>query len=133
MITVPRNKIAVRYIQDPTISPGGIHLVGTERSDQGIVKYVGKDVKDIQPGDYVVFSGWAGTTVHLEGEGGLIFLMEESVECIVHPPATEIPGLYFLDEDGKPFPATYESTIELIHMAYDELPRFANLKNRKRG
>ena len=132
MITLPRNKVAVRYIQDPTVSPGGIHLVGTERSDQGIVKYVGANVKFVRPGDYVVFSGWVGSTVHIGGEGGLIILMEESIECILHPPATEINGLYHVDENMNVFPATYESTIELIRDQYDSMPRFANLKNRKK-
>ena len=130
MISVPAGRVAIRYIQDPKMTEGGIHLLNTERSDQGIVKYIGRGVEDIKVGDYVVFSGWQGTTVHISEEYSLIFMEEDKVECILHPPATEISGLYHRDREGNFFPATYESSIELIRQQYDDLPRFANLKNR---
>lgn len=131
MITVPRNKVAIRFIQDRTTTPSGIYTGESERSDQGIVKYIGADVTFIRPGDYVLFSGWSGSVVHIEGEGGLIFLLEDAIECILHPPTTEIAGLFHVDQNGEYFPATYESTIEMIRDQYDYLPRFANLKNRR--
>jgi chaperonin GroES len=133
MLTLLSNTIAVLYIGDPEKTSGGLYIpdVAKERADQGIVKYVGKDVKDVKVGDYVVFSGWTGTVIHMEGEGGMIILPEDQVECIVHPDATEIPGLYHMSREGGFFPATYESATSLLRERFWELPRKLNLKNRK--
>lgn len=133
MISLIKRKIAIRYIQDSLLTKSGLHLPDTTRlrSDQGIVKYVGPDQDIIKPGMYVVYDAWTGTTAHIEGENGLIILAdEESIVCELHPPATQISGLYHKNVNGEYFPATYESSIELIREQYDELPRFANLKNR---
>ncbi len=133
MISLPQNKVAVRYIQDPDMI-GSLYIPqdSKERSDQGIVKYIGKDCHWVKPGDYVIFGGYTGTVAHIEGENGLIILPEDQIVAILHPPATTIYGLFHVDKDGIPFPATYESAIELIREAYDELPRFANLKDRRK-
>ena len=133
MISLPQNKVAIRYIGDPE-KIGSLYIPddAKERADQGIVKYVGPDCKWIWPGDYAIFPGYSGTVEHIEDEGGLIILPEDQVVAILHPPATTIYGLYHMGTDGIPFPATYESTIELIREAYFDLPRFANLKDRKK-
>lgn len=133
MISLPKNKVAVLYVGDPEKTKSGLFIpdVAKERADQGVVKYVGPDVKWVQPGDYVVFSGWTGTVIHMEGEGGMIVLPEDQIELKVHPDATEIAGLYHLSRDGGFFPATYESAVSLIREQYWELPRKFNLKNRK--
>lgn len=133
MLTLPKDKVAVAYIGDPDKSKGGIYIpdVAKERADQGVVKYIGSEVKDIKVGDYVVFSGWTGTVLHIEGEGGLIILPEDQIECKLHPDATPIAGLYHMSRDGGFFPATYESTLDLIREQFWELPRRLNLKNRK--
>lgn len=133
MLTLPKDKIAVLYIGDPEKTKSGLYIpdVARERADQGIVKYVGPDVKGIKVGDYVVFSGWTGTVLHMEGEGGMIILPEDQVECIVHPDATPISGLFHMSREGGFFPATYESALDLIRQQYWELPRKLNLKNRK--
>lgn len=133
MITLPKNKVAVAYIGDPEKTKSGLYIpdIAKERSDQGVVKYIGPEVKDIQIGDYVVFSGWTGTVLHIEGEGGLIILPEDQIECKLHPDSTSISGLYHMSREGGFFPATYESAIDLIRQQYWELPRKLNLKNRK--
>ncbi len=78
MLTLPKDKVAVAYIGDPERTKSGIYIpdVAKERADQGVVKYIGPDVRSVKVGDYVVFSGWTGTVLHIEGEGGLIILPE---------------------------------------------------------
>lgn len=115
MIRLPRNKVAVEPINDPD-KIGHIYVpdVAKERCDQGIVKYIGPDVQDICVGDYILFSGYTGQTIKLEGEGVLIIMPEDFVVCRIDPPDTSIKGLYFKDQHGVFFPATYEQIFWLI-------------------
>lgn len=123
MIRLTTTKIAVDPILDSDITAGGIIIpdIAKDRADQGIVKYIGPECKHVEIGDYVLFSGYTGTTVRLEGEGLLIILHEEFVTCKIEPPDTEIPGVYFRDRMGIYFPATYEMAIGLISKAFGEL------------
>lgn len=117
MIRVPHNKVAVSPISDPDRTASGLLYipdVGKQRCDQGIVKYVGSDVQEITVGDYVLFSGYSGTTVIIEGEGNLIILPEEFITCRIDPPDTNINGLYFRTSSGEYFTATYEMAVEVI-------------------
>jgi len=100
-----------------------------ERCDQGIVKYHGPDVKTVKIGDHVIFSGYTGSTVEIEGEGSLlIFLPEDACEAVLEEPNTDVPGLYFKAIDGTYFTATYEQALTLITRALNESP----LQNRIR-
>lgn len=92
-----------------------------ERCDQGIVKYVGSDCHDVQVGDYVLFSGYSGTTVRLEGEGVVIILAEDFITCIIESPDTDVSGLFFRSTNGEYWPATYEMSVDLIRRAIEEL------------
>lgn len=68
-----------------------------ERADQGIVKYVGPKVKQIKIGDYVLYSGYTGTTVQFakDADGVLIIFREPFVTAILDNPDTDVPGLFF--------------------------------------
>jgi co-chaperonin GroES (HSP10) len=129
MLTLLKSKVAIRPIGDPD-KIGSLYTASAykQRAEQGIVKYVGPDVRVLKPGDYVIFSGYSGTTLVISGEHNLIVIPEEGIEAILHPPDTEISGLYHKDKDGNYFPATYESSIDLIRDQYYELPRVANRK-----
>ena len=65
-----------------------------ERADQGIVKAIGPKVVDVMVGDYVIFSGYTGTTIR---EGGIVYLIipEDFVVARVAPDDIEAAGLYF--------------------------------------
>lgn len=150
MITVPLNKIAITPIFDADISRGGIIIpeVAKERCDQGIIKYVGDNVKGLKPGDYVLFPGWSGTLIALEGEGNLIIMLAKDVRAILHPPETEIDGLYFkikqhrysiqdkipipdvLNQDGayKYIPATYEMVANLLADTFQNIDFFKSIR-----
>jgi Co-chaperonin GroES (HSP10) len=128
MIKLLENKIAVTPIYDPD-RIGSIYIPDSaqERCDQGIVKYIGPDVKDIRIGDYVLFSGYTGTLVQIEDEGTVIIFPEEFATAILpDPPTTEIPGLYFKvrarQGDGaigtEYIPATYEQAMGFIAEAF---------------
>ena len=122
MIKVPAQKVAVEPIFDPD-KIGSIYIPSSakERCDQGIVKYVGSKVKWLEVGDYVLFSGYSGTLVNLEGEGRLIILPEAFVIAKIYPSDFPVSGLYFKDKsDGTYFPATYEEIFYLIAKAVEE-------------
>ena len=91
-----------------------------ERCDQGIVKYVGPEVKDIKIGDYVIYSGYTGTLIQLENEGKLIVFPERfAIAILPDPPVTSVTGLYFRDStNGEYFEATYEIMMELLAQAF---------------
>jgi co-chaperonin GroES (HSP10) len=123
MIELVEDKVAIEPIWDSDYSPSGLLIIPEEakdRCDQGIIKYVGPWVKNHQVGDYVLFSGYTGSLVRLEGEGTLIIMREEWLELIVHPPATDIPGLFFQDADGQYWPATHEQATTLIARNYQD-------------
>ena len=135
MIKLIGRNIAVEPIYDSNKSSGGLFIpeMAQERCDQGIVKYIGPDVIDIKIGDFVLFSGYTGTTVKLEDEGTLILMNEEFVTCIIHPPDTEIPGLYFRAKDGEYFQATYEMATRIMMDAFSTPEYMSKFKihNRK--
>jgi co-chaperonin GroES (HSP10) len=135
MLTVPNNMIAVipLYESDYYVKNESIHIikpdVGKSRCNQGIVKYVGRDVNTIRAGDYILFSGYTGSLVHIEGEGNLIFFPEDfALAKIDRPPSTEIPGLFFRDETGAYETATYEIATRLTAMAIEESDWFSKIK-----
>ena len=134
MIELTQDKVAIDPIFDSDFSPSGLLIIPEEakdRCDQGIVKYLGPDVKHLKVGDYVLFSGYTGTNIRLEGEGVLIIMREDWVEAIVHPPETDIPGLFFQDREGNYWPANHEQATTLIARAYTDI-RTVQLKNRGR-
>lgn len=130
MLEVPENKIACQPLHDSDMTPGGLYIpdIAKERVDQGIVKYIGKNVKDIKVGDYIMFSGYVGTYFLLEGEGELIILPEDFVTCRIESPVTDIPGLYFRDMDGEYFTATYEQILLLVARAFESTEFYTRLR-----
>jgi co-chaperonin GroES (HSP10) len=119
MINLSGAKVAVVPVYDPPMI-GHIIVpdIAKTRSDQGIVKYIGPDVKDIEVGDYVLFSGYTGTLLFLEDEGRLIIMHEDFIVAKIDPPdnlqTTNVPGLFFKSKNGEYFEATYEMTMDLV-------------------
>lgn len=116
MLRLMRDNIAAIPIFDPDqIGSIIVPAQAKERCDQGIVKYIGPEVKDIKIGDYVLFSGYNGTLLDVEDEGQLILMPEEFVTAVIEEhPDTEVNGLYFRGVDGDFFPATYEMAMNII-------------------
>ena len=134
MIRLTAGKIAVDPMLDPDTSPGGIIIPDMAKSkcDQGIVRYIGDDVTDIEVGDHVLFSAYSGTTVRMDGEGVIIILRAEFVVGVIHPIMnTEIPGLYFMDRGGEYWPATREMATRFIADAvnYEKSIKSINVKS----
>lgn len=129
MLKLPRDKVAIDPIFDPDKSPSGLlHIPeqAKERCDQGIVRYIGPDVKEVKIGDYVLFSGYSGTLMNLEGEGLLIIMNEPFIVATIDEQRDpDIPGLYFKGTDGTYFNATYEQALQLIARAFSDLGAFA--------
>lgn len=119
MIHLPRNNVACEPIFDPDkIGSIWVPDQAKERCDQGIVKYIGPEVRSVRPGDYVLFSGYAGTLMELKGEELIIILPDDFIVCKIKTPPTEVPGLYFRDKDGTYFPATWEMVTKLSADAF---------------
>jgi len=109
-------KVAITPIFDPD-KIGSLYVpdIAKQRVDQGIVKYIGPDVVDIKPLDYVIFSGYSGTQLKVDGEGMLIVLNEDFIVARIDDiPFTTVDGLYFRDRDRGYFGATYEEAINVI-------------------
>ena len=118
MLKIPKGKVGVTPIGDSDTA-GNLGLIirpdqAKGRIKQGIVKYVGAEVKSVEIGDYVFFSGYAGILFKLEGEGSLIFLSEDNLIATLSQRTTDITGLYFYGGAGKYFTATYEQAMTLI-------------------
>ncbi len=154
MLKLPRNRVACVPIFDSSDSgikgfenatpdkgwkkpkSGNIELLDEyrERVDQGIVKYIGAGVTEEKYGfgigDMVIFSGYSGELVSIEGEGLFIILPARFVSACIIPEPTVVSGLYFRTADlaskacnpiaYQYFPATYEKAIELIAKALGE-------------
>ena len=100
MLKVKRTDVAVIPIFDPQKTSGGLWIPETakERSDQGIVKYIGDEAAkeiDVSYGDHVMYAAYDGTLTRIDGEGILIILPASKIVAIIHPPDTRIDGVYF--------------------------------------
>lgn len=135
MLTPPGDKVAIIPLFDPDKSPGGIWIpeMAKERCDQGVVKYCGPRCKIVKEGDHVIFPGYSGQTVLIEGEGLLIFMREIDVTATISGEALdnlEVPGLYFKGKDGVYFQATYEMAMHFIGDALQNSPWHQKFKGR---
>lgn len=105
MISLTENKIAISPLRDPDMTASGrlyIPDVAKERCDQGIVKHIGPKVKDVKIGDHVLFGGYDGVMVNIEGEGSLIILREQFIKTkFLHSVDPSVPGLYFRAKANK--------------------------------
>lgn len=121
MIQLQGNKVAVVPLFDPD-QYGSIIIpeIAKERADQGIVKYIGPKCESVKIGDHVIFSGWTGSTIEVEGEGIMIFMPEDFISAVLEAPVSDIPGLYFRAKTGDYFTATYEQAMRLIAEAIRE-------------
>jgi co-chaperonin GroES (HSP10) len=132
MLRLPRGKIAAVPIFDSADT--GIKGYGDsniilldkyrERVDQGIVKYVGDGVTverfGFNIGDHIIFSGYTGELVNIEGDGLFILLPARFVVATIRTEPTQIPGLFFQEANGDFFPATYEAAMPLMAKAIEE-------------
>jgi len=131
MIRLPTDKIACVPLFDADTTAGGIIIPdqAKQRCDQGIVKYVGPDVDTdyIKIGDHVVFSGYVGTLLYVEGEGQLIVYPYEFAVCVLERADCSIPGLFFQGRDGDYFPATYEQSMGIIALGIQESKEYKTI------
>lgn len=126
MLTLPDNKVGIEPLYDPEMTASNllyIPAVAQERCDQGIVKYIGRDVTLVKPGDHVLFSGYTGTLIEIQYEGRLIVMPEDFISCIIIDDPCDVAGLFFRGKDGEYFPATYEQVQHLCAIALGKVNR----------
>lgn len=123
MLEMPGKKVAIIPFFDPDTTASGLLFVpdqAKERSDQGMVKYVGPQCEYLQEGDVVIFPGYDGKNLEFEDEGILIIIDEDKVVARMEGEtieATEVPGIYFKGTDGTYFQCTYEFAMAFISKA----------------
>jgi chaperonin GroES len=106
MIKLLKNQVAVEPIHDPDFNNTTTRLIkipdfAKERSDQGIVKYLGEDTDpEIQIGDHVIFSGYTGTTIMIDKEL-LIIMHSDFIKAKIDIDTYPVPGLYFKGRVGS--------------------------------
>lgn len=127
MFKVIKNRVVVIPLQDPE-RHGLIWIpdIGRKRIDQGIVKYIGPDVKDVRPGDLVLFSGYSGQLVRIKSSVDdksqeVIILEEDFIVGILefNKQSRQVNGLYLKDEEGY-FPAPLDVAIQFIADSVDQ-------------
>lgn len=137
MLEPAPTKVAIIPFFDPDTTESGLIYIpeqAKERSDQGMVKYVGKDCKYLVPGDIVIFPGYSGKNLEVPDEGILIIIEEADVVAKMEGDtieATEVPGLYFRGVDGTFFPANYEFAMAFIAEALDKAPWRKGMKSKE--
>lgn len=102
------------------IDPGGSESKGHQwrRSTQGIVKYRGPlTTGEIRVGDHVLFSGYDGDEIVVEGEGSLLVLPEDSL----HARFTDEPRSYVI---------TTTKAKELVNKAFAEVAQTSDHNDR---
>jgi len=82
MLIARPGKIIIKRDEHTTITDGGIHLAGKARqpAHRGIVLSAGES-EYINDGDYVLFTAFAGNTIHWEGEK--IYIADEKLVLAV--------------------------------------------------
>lgn len=80
MLSIPGNKVACIALYNEK-KVGSLFLPdGAEgRVDNGVVKYLGPDCKYVKIGDHVIFSGYSGTSLQMDGEPDLIIINEDFI------------------------------------------------------
>jgi co-chaperonin GroES (HSP10) len=90
-LSLLENKIAVIPLDEPDkIGHIWVPDQAKQRTDQGVVRYKGPDVKGLFLGDHVLFGGYTGTKISVEGEGVFFIMREDDVVARID------------DEDSEP-------------------------------
>lgn len=138
MISPLKRKLVITPLFDPDTTQSGLIIipdVAKGRSDQGIIKYIGEGCKENwEVGDYVLFSGYDGTLLNIDGEGLVIILPEYRITAKIPNPdnnVTEISGLYFRGASGEYYQATYEMSMELIRDSLQDTEWYRKMNEHK--
>lgn len=87
MLYMLDDRVAVIPVEDPDmIGSLWIPDQAKRRSDQGIIKYRGDNVKELRVGDHVLFSQYSGTRITQQDEGHLIIMKESDILALIGEP-----------------------------------------------
>lgn len=135
MLLPLRDNVLILAVSDPDNWYGSSLIVRPEstkdRSDQGIVKAVGPEVRDLRIGDYVTFPPYAGMVINDVDEGDKhILVPEKAVISIVTPPTTMVPNVLIRTSDGTFVDGTAEAVMQLVRAAIEASPRAIEQKQK---
>lgn len=104
-LRLSRSQVGVEPIFDnEKIGTLWVPDIAKGRCSQGIVKYLGPDVVDLEIGDYVIFSGYNGDLVAFDDE--LVIIMPED---FIQARVVELPYISIEDSEFK-----YQEVLALI-------------------
>ena len=126
-LKVLRNNLGILPLAEPRTTKSGLLIIpdqAIKRTKQGIVKFLGPEVKDVKLGMFVLFSGYEGQLLLIsntinDDQERLIVIPEDHVTAVLDPGNFSIPGLFFKDTDGEYFPAEYNVAYELLQEALE--------------
>lgn len=123
MLSVLGRWVFIEPIYDPNTTESGMLYIpetARERTDQGLVKYVGPRCRYLEPGMWVMFPGFAGSNYFgEEPDTHLIHVHETSVLTVFEGHEfNKVPGLYCKGKDGKLFEPGYEVIMNLVRDAF---------------
>ena len=72
-------RILVERAKPNTQSKGILLIESDKKKNEGVIKAVGKDVAELNIGDYVIYNPYAGT----EYEEDMIIMSEDDVFCVM--------------------------------------------------
>ncbi len=89
------------------------------RANQGTVSVIGSEVTTVKVGDFVLFSGYSGTTVRVDGEI-VIIMHEDFLTCKIDEEIGEVNGLYMRMLEGEHIPAPHNFVIKMLNLAVQD-------------
>lgn len=80
-----RDTVVIEQYKEEEKSKGGIVIaeVAKQRPSEGTVINVGRDVKEVKPGDHVIFVKFAGTEVEAARGKKLLIMVERDILGII--------------------------------------------------
>ena len=76
------NHVALEITKTPMKTAGGLYIPHQKLKQEGIVRYVGPDVKGLVPDDRVVFPKHSGQEI-MDGDVRLVLFKEEEILCLI--------------------------------------------------
>jgi len=132
MLYMLDDRVAVIPVEEPDmIGSLWIPDQAKRRSDQGIIKYRGDNVKELRVGDHVLFSQYTGTRITYQDEGHLIIMRDSDVLALIGEPGeilfarAQVVKMFGSAVDHVLNQSSKEQTIERLAEAFEaELDSF---------
>lgn len=138
------HQVLIKKIPPPKSYGSGLLVIPdnwVKKSNQGLVVQVGKDVKYLKIGDYVVFEEMTATTL-ADANGEYHLVHENKIDCSITLEPEVIEGVYHVGPmvernngsgwDQRYFPATLTSIFDCLTEHYRQKGMMVSAVERRR-